>query len=446
MLDLLITGGLVIDGSGSPGYHGAVGIEGERIRLFRGVLDGVEARRTLDATGRVVAPGFIDMHAHSGLVILAEPRHEPKVRQGVTTEVIGIDGCSYAPFPTAADLEAFVEINAGLDGCPPLPGRWTTVEQYLDLFTERVAVNIVYLVGNSPLRVSAVGWEDRPARPAELRNQRALLRTAMEEGAWGMSTGLDYPPGSYADTDELVALSEEAARLGGLYHTHVRYGLGDRFLDPFREAIEIGRRGGVPAHITHFYQRTTAPGGASEMLGLVEDAREAGLDVTFDGYPYAFSSTRLNIVIPQWAFDGGLPALRRNLADPDARARMKKEMGPRAASWHEMWLTHFKRPAHHRFEGRSVGGVEHGDGVGGAGDLGLDGRGGAGVFARRPHLAGGGVLGQLERRRLGLSAQRGLERGEHLGRRVDDDLLRRPTRRRDHEQQRDQTHARHHAR
>ena len=232
MLDLLITGGLVIDGTGNPGYYGAVGIEGERVRLFRGALDGVAAHRTIDATGRVVCPGFIDMHAHSGLMILAEPRHEPKVRQGVTTEVIGIDGCSYAPFPSPEDLEQFIEVNAGLDGCPPLPGRWSTVEQYLDLFTNRVAVNIVYLVGNSPLRVCAVGWDDRPPTPAELKNQRALLRTAMEEGAWGMSTGLDYPPGSFADTDELVALSEEASRLGGIYHTHVRYSLGDRFLDP----------------------------------------------------------------------------------------------------------------------------------------------------------------------------------------------------------------------
>jgi N-acyl-D-amino-acid deacylase len=354
MLDLLITGGLVIDGTGNPGYYGAVGIEGERVRLFRGAIEDIRAHRILDATGRVVCPGFIDMHAHSGLVILAAPQHEPKVRQGVTTEVIGIDGCSYVPFHAHEDLEQFIEINAGLDGCPPLPGRWSTVEQYLDLFTDRVAVNIVYLVGNSPLRVSTVGWDDRPPTPSELRNQRALLRTAMEEGAWGMSTGLDYPPGSYADTDELVALSEEASRLGGIYHTHVRYSLGDRFLDPFREALDIGRRAGIPAHITHFYQRTTAPGGAARMLALVEDARGEGLDVTFDGYPYAYSSTRLNIVIPQWAFDGGLAALRRNLADPAARERMKKEMGPRAASWHDMWVTHFKRPEHHRFEGRSL--------------------------------------------------------------------------------------------
>lgn len=354
MLDLLIAGGLVVDGTGNPGYYGAVGVEGERVRLFRGALDGVQAHRTIDARGRVVCPGFIDMHAHSGLVILAEPHHAPKVRQGVTTEVIGIDGCSYAPFHDPADLERFIEVNAGLDGCPPLPGRWRTVEQYLDCFTGRVAVNIVYLVGNSPLRIGAIGWEATPPTAAELANQRALLRTAMEEGAWGVSTGLDYPPGSYADTDELVALSTEAARLGGIYHTHVRYSLGDRFLDPFREAIDIGRRSGIPTHITHFYQRTTAPGGASRMLGLVEAAREEGLDVTFDGYPYAYSSTRLNIVIPQWAFDGGLAALRTNLASPEARARMKKEMAPRAGSWQEMWITHLKRPEHHRFEGRSL--------------------------------------------------------------------------------------------
>ena len=134
----------------------------------------------------------------------------------------------------------------------------------------------------------------------------------------------------------------------------MRYSLGDRFLDPFREALEIGRRAGIPAHITHFYQRTTAPGGRGADARPRGGRARGGLDVTFDGYPYAYSSTRLNIVIPQWAFDGGLPALRRNLADPEARARMKKEMGPRAASWHDMWLTHFKRPEHHRFEGRSL--------------------------------------------------------------------------------------------
>ncbi len=354
MLDLLIRGGLIVDGTGNPGFYGAVAVEGDRLRILRGDLAGVEAARLIDARDRVVCPGFIDMHAHSGLVILAEPRHEPKVRQGVTTEVIGIDGCSYAPFHSHDDLRRFVEVNSGLDGCPPLPGRWATVEQYLDLFTERVAVNIVYLVGNSPIRIGAMGWEDRPPTGAEFANMAALLRTAMEEGAWGLSTGLDYPPGSYAETPELVALSREAARLGGLYHTHVRYSLGDRFLDPFREALDIGRQSGIATHITHFYQRTTAPGGARRLLTLVEDAREEGLDVTFDSYPYVFSSTRLNIVLPQWAFDGGPERLRAALGSADARARMRKEIAPRAASWQEMWITHLKRPEHHRYEGRSI--------------------------------------------------------------------------------------------
>jgi N-acyl-D-amino-acid deacylase len=354
VLDLLIRDGLIIDGTGNPGFYGAVGVERERVVILRGDLAGVEARRAIDARGRVVCPGFIDMHAHSGLVILAEPQHEPKVRQGVTTELIGIDGCSYAPFANEADFHRFVEMNSGLDGNPPLPGRWSTVEQYLDMFTNRVAVNIAYILGNSPLRIAGVGWDDRPATEREKANMRSLLRTGMEEGAFGMSTGLDYPPGSYADTPELVELSREAARLGGIYHTHVRYGLGDRFLDPFKEALDIGRGSGVPVHITHFYQRTTSPGGASRMLGLVEDGRDEGLDVTFDSYPYPLSSTRLLILIPQWAHDGGPEKLKAVLRDQTMRERLRREMAPRAAAWSDMWLTNFKHAHHHRFEGRSI--------------------------------------------------------------------------------------------
>jgi N-acyl-D-amino-acid deacylase len=354
MLDLLIRGGLVIDGTGNPGFHGAIAVENERVRVLRGETDGVEARRTIDAAGRVVCPGFIDMHAHSGLVILAQPEHEPKVRQGITTELIGVDGNSYAPFHSHDDFLKFVQINSGLDGNPPLPGRWSTVEQYLDMFTQRVAVNVVYIVGNSPLRIGAVGWDDRPATRDEMSNMKALLRTAMEEGAFGMSTGLDYPPGSYADTAELTELSREAVRLGGIYHTHVRYSLGDRFLDPFREALAIGTGSRVPVHITHFYHRVGAAGGASQMLRLVEDARETGLDVTFDSYPYNLSSTRLTILLPQWTHAGGPERLMAVLSDPAMRDRLRKEIGPRASSWADMWLTNFRKPANHRFEGRSI--------------------------------------------------------------------------------------------
>ncbi len=354
MLDLLVRDGLIIDGTGNPGFYGAVGVEGERVRILRGDLTGVEAARVIDAKGYVVCPGFIDMHAHSGLVMLAEPRHEPKVRQGVTTELIGVDGNSYAPFTSHEDFRRFVELNSGLDGNPRLPGRWSTVEEYLSMFSDRVAVNVAYILGNSPVRICAMGWEDRPPSAAELANMKAILRESMEEGAFGLSTGLDYPPGSYADTAELVELSSEAVRLGGIYHTHVRYSLGDRFLDPFKEAIEIGRQSDIPIHLTHFYQRTTSPGGAERMLGLVEDARDEGLDVTFDSYPYLYSSTRLLIIIPQWAHNGGPERLKAVLRSPEARERLRKEIGPRALSWHDMWLTYFKRPEHHRYEGRSI--------------------------------------------------------------------------------------------
>ncbi|MEK7814556.1 MAG: D-aminoacylase [Chloroflexota bacterium] len=357
MLDILIKNGLIIDGTGNPGYYGGVGITGDTVHILRGDLSQVEAGRTIDATGKVVCPGFIDMHAHSGLVILAEPQHHPKVRQGVTTELIGVDGNSYAPFHSREDLLQFVELNSGLDGNPPLPGSWSSVAEYLLMFDGQVAVNIAYIIGNSPIRICAMGWEDRPASESDVHNMRAILREGMEEGAFGISTGLDYPPGSYADTDELVRLSEQAAMLGGIYHTHVRNTLGDRFLDPLREAIEIGRRSGIPCHITHLYQRVTAPGGGRRLLQLVEDAREEGLDVTFDSYPYTLSSTRLLILLPQWCQSGGPRRLKEVLRSGEGRERLRQEVRPRGPSWNETWLTYFKRPHNHQYEGRSLGDI-----------------------------------------------------------------------------------------
>jgi N-acyl-D-amino-acid deacylase len=354
MLDILIRDGLIIDGTGNPGYYGSVGVDGETIKVFRGSVEDVEAARTIDATGLTVCPGFIDMHAHSGLVLLSEPEHEPKVRQGITTELIGVDGNSYAPFRSQDDFRRFVEINSGLDGNPPLPGSWSTVEQYLNMFDQKSAVNIAYILGNSPVRIDAIGWESTPATANDIANMKAIIREAMEEGAVGMSTGLDYPPGGYASTDELVALSQQVADMGGIYHTHVRYKSGDMFMDPFKEAIEIGERSGVPVHITHFYQKAPSPGGAPQLLGLVEDASASGQDVTFDSYPYSLGSTRILIVFPDWVHEGGPERLKQALADEDARERLRGEVVPRAPTWHDMWLTYFKRPENHQYEGRSV--------------------------------------------------------------------------------------------
>ena len=354
MLDLLIKNGLIIDGTGSPGYYGAVGVEGDTVRILRGDVSPVKAARTIDATDHVVCPGFVDIHAHSALMILAEPRHEPKIRQGVTTELIGIDGNSYAPFRSHDDLLRFIELNSGLEGNPPLPGTWSTVEQYLAMFDKKVAVNIAYILGNAPVRIDAIGWESRPATGADLENMKAIVREAMEEGAFGMSTGLDYPPGSYADTDELVELSEQVTELGGIYHTHLRYKLGDRFLDPMREAIEIGRRSGVPVHITHVSQRHNYPGGSREMLRVIEDAHEAGQDVTFDSVPLYPGSTRLIALLPDWTHEGGPEALKEVLRSDESRKRLREETLSSAALWQDIWINNFKRPENRRYEGVSI--------------------------------------------------------------------------------------------
>lgn len=354
MLDLLIRDGLIIDGTGNPGFYGTVGIKGDKLCLFRGDTTQIESAQVIDAKGLIICPGFIDMHAHSGLVILSEPEHEPKVHQGITTELIGVDGNSYAPFKNHKDFLRFVEINSGLDGNPKLPGSWSTVEQYLSMFDRKVAVNIAYILGNSPVRIDSIGWNDQMATKTDIANMKAVIREAMEEGAFGLSTGLDYPPGNYANTDELVQLSKQVNDLGGIYHTHVRYGLGDRHLDPFKEAIEIGKRSDVPVHITHFYQRAPSKRGGHSLLRLVEDSHEAGQDITFDSYPYIYGSTRLLIVFPDWAHNGGPEKLKAVLSSEEGRKRLRKEIEPRSTSWHDMWLTYFKRPHNHKYEGKSI--------------------------------------------------------------------------------------------
>jgi N-acyl-D-amino-acid deacylase len=322
----------------------------------------LHAATHIDATGRIVAPGFIDLHSHGGLVILAEPRHEPKVRQGVTTEIVGVDGNGFAPFRRQEDLDAFVQLDSGLDGRPDIDYDWRTVADYLARFDGAVSVNVGTLVGNSQLRIDALGWDDVPADARALDRMRDVLREGMADGAVGLSSGLDYPPGSFATTEELAELTREAGRHGGFYHTHVRYTLGDRYLDPFREAIDIGRQAGAPAHITHFYHRQTHPGGPDRLLDLVDDARAEGLEITFDSYPYEWASTRLLIQLPQWVQAGGPGPLKERLADTATRARLRNEMGPAytsPAGWADLRLGNFHRPDLLRWEARSLADVMH---------------------------------------------------------------------------------------
>jgi len=374
-VDILITGGSIVDGTGAPPWDGDLAIGGGRIRVLATGTERPTAARTIDARGKVVAPGFIDLHSHSALMILADPDHGAKVRQGVTTELVGVDGLSYVPFPNPADLADMVHTNAGLDGDPrdadgargssaggdPITIDWATVDDVLARYDTGTAVNVAQLVGNTPLRIAALGWDDTPADARAMADQRARLREAMEEGAFGVSSGLDYPPGAYATTDELAELANEAARLDGIYHTHVRSSLGDRFLDPFREAIEIGRRGEAPAHITHFYHRLTFPGTPDQMLDLVDDATARGQDVSFDLYPSEWASTRLLILIPIWILAGGPARTKERLADPAVRTSIRDDLAARGQLFagsggiRDIRIGYLRRPENLQWEGRTLG-------------------------------------------------------------------------------------------
>lgn len=354
-VDILIRGARVVDGSGNPWFSATVAIEGERLRLLRGDASSVQATRVIDATGKVVCPGFIDMHAHSALMALREPHHLPKVLQGVTTEVVGVDGLSYAPFASADDFQMFASLNAGLDGRPPPDLRYTSVADYLSCYDGKTSVNICFLIGNSVLRIASVGWEERRATSDEVRRQQDILRTGMREGAFGLSTGLTYPPGSYADTQELIELCRVVAEEGGIYATHVRYTLGDRFADPFREAIAIARASGCPLHISHLH--TPVPGGARRLLRLVDDARSEGLQVTFDSYPYPYTSTRLVALIPAWAHNGGFKPLVARLKDSEVRLRIARDPDFYQRDFRSILVSNLSTPTWRKYDGWSLAAI-----------------------------------------------------------------------------------------
>ena len=354
MVDLLIKNGMVIDGSGSPGYYASVLVEGDILRIQRGDVSQIQAHRVIDATGHVVCPGFVDLHSHAGLTILGEPHHDPKVRQGVTTELVGIDGISHAPFRTHDELNRYIWLDSGLNGYPPMPADWLTVADMLTKYDNKVAINVAYILGNSPVRIWAMGYDDREATGSELEEMKSVVAEAMEEGAWGLSTGLDYPPGQYATTDELVDLSEVSARYGGFYHTHVRSEIASQgMMAPWEEALDIGRRSSSPVHLTHYRQSAQGEGSHLDYLGLVENARKEGMDVTFDCYTYPHSGTTLGIGLPAWTKNKGPEGLMEFLKDSKARERMKNDFPlERNATRGDSWLTNFQRPENKQFEGK----------------------------------------------------------------------------------------------
>ena len=323
--DLVVRGALLVDGTGAPARRGdALVVDGRIAQL--GEVGTTAGARVLDAAGLVLAPGFIDMHAHSDLAVLTDPEHLAKTAQGVTTEVVGQDGLSYAPVDDAV-LDVLREQLAGWNGVPQdLDWDWRGVGEYLDRVDAGAAVNVCHLVPQGTVRMLAVGTGDRPATAAELDRMRELVGTALREGSVGLSSGLTYSPGMYAGTDELVALCAVAAELGGFWAPHTRsYGRGA--LEAYAEAVEVARRSGAALHLTHATMNFGVNAGrAGELLALVDGALAAGVDVTLDSYPYLPGSTTLAAVLPGWSTAGGPAATLRRLRDPAALRRIRADL------------------------------------------------------------------------------------------------------------------------
>ncbi len=294
--DLLIAGGTVIDGTGSAPYRADVAIAGDRIvRVSRSPLERDSATRVIDATGRVVAPGFIDLHAHLD-PLLRLPGAESAVRQGVTTALGGPDGSS--PWPLAPYLDSAQSLGLGM--------------------------NVAFLTGHNTIRQRVMGMADRAPTADELRRMREMVARAMGDGAWGLSTGLKYLPGAYANTDEVVALAQAAADSGGIYTSHLREeGLG--LIDGVAEAIEIGRRAHIPVALTH-HKVVGKPmwGSSVRTLAMIDSARAAGIDVMADQYPYTATYTGIGVLVPAWAMADGDSAFARRLRDPALRDSIVK--------------------------------------------------------------------------------------------------------------------------
>jgi len=314
MLDVLIRGGRVVDGSGAPAFAADVGIAGDRI-VELGEIE-TEAARTIDARGLLVCPGFIDMHTHSDLALLADPAHEAKVCQGVTLEVLGQDGLSYAPVTDAVLAQVRAQLK-GWNGDPELDYDWRTVGEYLDRLDGR-ALNAAYLAPHGTIRMCAMGYENRAPTADELAHMQRLVDEALADGAFGLSAGLTYTPGSYADDDELVALLR-----GGFYCPHHRnYGL--HALEAYADSIEVARRAGVPLHLAHAHLGFAVNRGrAPELLAWIDDS---DVDITLDTYPYLAGATYLHAFLPGWMHEGGTAETIRRLRDPSLRERLRVEI------------------------------------------------------------------------------------------------------------------------
>jgi N-acyl-D-amino-acid deacylase len=330
--DIVITNGHIIDGTGSPWYSGDVGIRDGKI-IAIGNLTGAARKRTIDAAGKVVAPGFIDMLGQSELTILVDPRLPSKIYQGITSEITG-EGGSIAPLN-----DAIIESDrAGYEHYHITPNWRTFREYFARLEKQGMGINLASYVGATQVRRVVLGDDNKQPNPEQLEHMKSLVRDAMKDGAVGVSTALEYAPAPYAKTDELIALAAEGGKFGGIYSTHMR-NESDSVLEAIDEALRIGREANVPVEIWHIKVAGKSNWGRMpQVVAKINAARAAGADVTADTYAYTAWFNDFSAFIPPWAHDGGSAKLVERLKDPATRKRIRKDMLTPSKNWDNEWL------------------------------------------------------------------------------------------------------------
>ena len=330
--DLVIANGHIVDGTGSPWYAGDVAIKSGRIAAI-GNLATAPRKRTIDAHGMIVAPGFIDMLGQSEVTVLVDPRLPSKIFQGITTEITG-EGNSVAPMNDAIIKES----KPGFDQYEIKP-NWRSFRQYFARVQKQgIGINMGHYVGATTIREMVIGYGNRAPTTDELARMQAMVADSMRQGALGLSTALQYPPAPYANTDELIALAKTAAQYGGIYATHMR-SEGNAEMAALEETFRIGAEAHIPIEIFHLKASGRANwGNAPKIIASIEAARARGVDVAADTYAYTAWENSFSAFIPPWASDGGGDALIGRLKDPATRARIRKDMETPSNAWDNEWL------------------------------------------------------------------------------------------------------------
>ncbi|MCM0648211.1 D-aminoacylase [Clostridium swellfunianum] len=332
-MKILIKNGLIVDGTGKKPFKGNLLVEDNKIAKIGEIKDD-KADRVIDAKGLAVAPGFIDTHSHSDLMILVNPYNETKIRQGITTELLGQDGISMAPLPKQY-ISSWRKNLAGLDGdSDEIDWNYETTDNYLKMMENNgVGLNQSYLVPHGNIRMEAMGLEAREATDEEIKRMCHITRREMEAGAYGLSTGLIYIPCAYSQTREIIEMCKVVAEYDGIFVVHQR-SEADTILESMEEVIEIGRQSGVKVHFSHFkvcgkknWQYIDG------VIELLEKAQKEGIKVSFDQYPYVAGSTMLGVILPPWAHAGGTDKLLERLKDDEMRRKMIKDIEEGIPGW-----------------------------------------------------------------------------------------------------------------